>query len=325
MPIKKTVMENIKEISGMNMLVEINEDIAPMDWAKKNNQAVETFLSAEGALLIRGFKTVDENEFGDILKTLIGEELLDYTYRSTPRTELKNRIYTATEYHPSETIPQHNENAYANVWPMRIGFLCVTVAQKSGNTPISDSRLAYQMIPKEIRDEFERKKVMYVRNYSDIDLPWTEVFQTDSKQEVEQYCNNNNIDFEWTDSGLRTKQVNQATMAHPVTGDMLWFNQAHLFHVSSLNEEVKEGLIEILGEEHLPRNACYGDGSPIDIGVLDTIRKVYADTKITFQWQKNDLLLLDNMLFTHGREPFEGPRKILVGMGKATQAVEAVV
>lgn len=309
----------------MNMLLEINEDIAPLQWAENNREAVDDFISREGALLVRGFKQVNENEFGDILKILFGEDLLNYTYRSTPRTEMGNKIYTATEYHPSETIPQHNENAYANVWPLRIGFLCVTVAQKLGNTPISDSRLAYRMIPKEIRDEFERKKVMYVRNYSDIDLPWTEVFQTNDKKEVEHYCRQNNIDFEWTENGLRTKQVNQATMVHPVTGDMLWFNQAHLFHVSSLNEEVKEGLIEILGEENLPRNACFGDGSPIDAEVLNIIRKVFNDTKITFQWQKNDLLLLDNMLFTHGREPFEGSRKILVGMGKATQAVEALV
>jgi alpha-ketoglutarate-dependent taurine dioxygenase len=325
--LKNNTMElnNVKEISGIKMLLEMNEDISTVDWAKKNNQAVEAYLSKEGALLVRGLKVIHENEFGDVLKTLIGEELLDYTYRSTPRTELKNKIYTATEYHPSETIPQHNENAYANVWPMRIGFLCVTVAQKLGNTPISDSRLAYQKIPKEIRDEFESKKVMYVRNYSDIDLPWTEVFQTENKLEVEDYCKKNDMDFEWTGNGLKTKQVNQAVVVHPVTKDKLWFNQAHLFHVSSLSSEVQEGLIEILGEDNLPRNAYYGDGTPIDTEALELIRKVYSDTKITFQWQKNDLLLLDNMLFTHGREPFEGPRKILVGMGKAVQPAELVM
>lgn len=309
-------IKNVEEIAGLKILLQIDEDISPVDWAKNNKDFVESFLSTEGALLIRGFKNVDENEFGEILGNLFGEELLDYTYRSTPRTELKNKVYTATEYHPSETIPQHNENAYSNVWPMRIGFLCVTVAQKLGNTPISDSRLAYQKIPKEIRDEFEKKGIMYVRNYSDIDLPWTEVFQTDDKSEVENFCRKNNIDFEWTENGLRTKQTNQASISHPVTNDKLWFNQAHLFHVSSLEEEIQEGLIELLGEENLPRNAYYGDGTPIDLETLALIRNVYEDTKVTFQWEKNDLLILDNMLYTHGREPFEGPRKILVGMGR---------
>lgn len=157
---------------------------------------------------------------------------------------------------------------------------------------------------------------MYVRNYSNIDLPWEEVFQTHDKNEVEAYCKANNILAEWTPNGLRTKQINQATLVHPATNDKLWFNQAHLFHVSNLDSELREDLIAILGEDNLPRNTYFGDGSPIDPKVLDVIREVYDKTKISFDWQENDLLLLDNMLYTHGREPFEGKRKVLVGMAK---------
>lgn len=199
---------------------------------------------------------------------------------------------------------------------MRIGFLCLQPATKMGNTPLSDSRVAYQQIPAEIREEFERKGVMYVRNYSHIDLPWQEVFQTDDRLVVEDYCRKNNIDVEWTETGLRTRQVNIASITHPVTKEKLWFNQAHLFHVSSLGKEIQEDLISLLGEENLPRNAYFGDGSPIDVEALNVIRNVYERTKFSFQWEKNDLLLLDNMLFTHGREPYEGPRKIVVGMAK---------
>ncbi len=88
----------------------------------------------------------------------------------------------------------------------------------------------YREIPKEIREEFEHKKVMYVRIYPNIDLPWTELFQTEDKREVAGFCNKHNIEFEKTDDGLRTRQVNEATAIHPLTQDKLWFNQAHLFH-----------------------------------------------------------------------------------------------
>lgn len=310
-------VDSIQMLCGRKMLLQVeNNELALSDWVEENKEAVEDYVSSNGALLIRGLSISDE-EFGSVLTGLFGEELLSYTYRSTPRTELKKNIYTATEYHPSEVIPQHNENAYSNVWPMRIGFLSVTPAQKMGNTPLSDSRVAYQEIPAEIRDEFERKKIMYVRNYSNVDLPWTEVFQTDDKAAVEAYCRDNDISFEWTAGGLRTKQVGQASMAHPLTGEMLWFNQAHLFHVSSLEEELREGLVALLGEEHLPRNTYFGDGTAIDEAHLNIIRGVYERTKFSFQWQKNDLLLLDNMLYTHGREPYEGPRKTLVGMARS--------
>jgi alpha-ketoglutarate-dependent taurine dioxygenase len=312
----KLNLESIQLIAGKKMLFEFQNSNDVLNWAKNNKDDIENFLSRSGALLIRGLNINSTDEFGEILKILFGEELADYTYRSTPRKELKNRVYTATEYHASEIIPQHNENAYSNSWPMRIGFFCEIPADKMGNTPISDSRLAFEKIPKEIREEFEQKKIMYVRNYSDIDLPWQEVFQTNSKGEVESFCKENGLSFEWTTGGLRTKQINQATIVHPITNEKLWFNQAHLFHISSLDDEVQQGLLELLGEDYLPRNAFFGDGSPIDSSLLNEIRSVYEETKFSFQWKKNDILLLDNMLFTHGREPYEGNRKVLVGMAK---------
>jgi hypothetical protein len=316
---KKNIMnsDSMGLISNRKMLLEIeNAEIGTFEWLKQNREDIEYFISTSGALLIRGLRIADGKEFGEYLELLFGESLANYTYRSTPRTELYNNVYTATEYHASEVIPQHNENAYSNSWPMRIGFLCMTPATKMGNTPISDSRLAFQQIPSEIREEFERKKIMYVRNYSEIDLPWEEVFQTNEKDEVEIFCKENNLSFEWTANGLRTKQINQATIVHPTTLERLWFNQAHLFHSSSLELELRESLIELVGEEFLPRNTYFGDGTPIDEESLSIIRDVYEKTKFTFDWKKGDLLLLDNMLFTHGREPYEGPRQILVGMAR---------
>jgi len=95
---------------------------------------------------------------------------------------------------------------------------------------------------------------------------------------------------------------------------MLWFNQAHLFHISSLEASARESLLSIFKEHELPSNAYYGDGSRIETSVLDEIRGVYNETAITFQWQQGDILMLDNFLASHGREPFVGPRKIVVAM-----------
>ena len=311
-------LNELKEIGTQKMQLDLKGDINTLQWLSENKDAIDEFLGTKGALLIRGLDIADDAEFGEALNVLFGEELTEYTYRSTPRSKVnESNVYSATEYHASEVILQHNENAYAHVWPLRIGFTCLIPAEKMGNTPISDSRLAYKMIPKEIREEFEAKKVMYIRNYSSIDLPWQEVFQTTDKREVEQFCDDNGLLYEWQPDGLRTKQVNQATAKHPITNDKVWFNQAHLFHPSSLNPEVREALEEVLGKENLPRNACFGDGTPFDEGHLAIIKDVFEKTKFSFQWKKGDLLLLDNMLFTHGREPYEGKRKVLVGMAKA--------
>jgi alpha-ketoglutarate-dependent taurine dioxygenase len=293
------------DVRGMNAVA----------WAEAHQEEIRSLLAAEGAVLIRGLKVLGSTQFGKIISTLFGAELLEYIYRSTPRTELRGHVYTATEYPAAQTIPQHNENAYSRSWPLRLGFMCLLPSETGGETPIGDSRLVYNMLPQSVREKFEEKGVKYVRNYSTLDLPWSVVFQTEDKSDVEAYCEANELTYEWLeDEALRTSQVNPATAIHPDTGEKVWFNQAHLFHVSSLGPEIARTLLDSLGEENVPRNSYYGDGSPIEPEVLDLIRSSYEQTKVKFLWQKNDLLLLDNMLFTHGREPYTGPRQVLVGM-----------
>jgi alpha-ketoglutarate-dependent taurine dioxygenase len=308
---------HLADIAGHNILWTVESMIRPLDWAAEHQARVEAILYDRGALLIRGLRFHSTRQFGQFLETLFTQGLAEYSYRSTPRTKLGGNVYTATEYHPSETIPQHNESSYANTWAMRIGFFCMTppAAGAGGATPLADSRRVLAALPAELVEKFESKKLQYVRNYGSIDLPWSEVFQTDDKQQVETFCTQNGIAYEWTkDDGLRTRQITPATAVHPVTGERVWFNQAHLFHVSGLAGEVARDMLSLYREEELPRNVYFGDGSPIDVDDLDQIRAAYDALKFHFDWQKDDILLLDNMLYTHGRQPFAGERKILVGM-----------
>ena len=99
-----------------------------------------------------------------------------------------------------------------------------------------------------------------------------------------------------------------------MSGESVWFNQAHLFHISSLDEKTRLSLIKELGEENIPRNASYGNGDPFEIEVLEHIREAYYKEKIKFKWHKGDILILDNILMAHGRETYKGERKIAVAM-----------
>src|SRR5258708_36103906 len=162
----------IKTIADVPFLLEVQDSGANASaWAERYSDDVQTFLAERGALLIRGLRVHGSEQFGKILSTLFGSELLEYTYRSTTRAALRGNVYTATEYPASQVIPQHNENSYARTWPNRIGFLCLVPPQSEGETPIGSSRKIYESLPSAIREKFETKGVMYVRNYSTIDLP----------------------------------------------------------------------------------------------------------------------------------------------------------
>jgi len=286
-------------------------------WAAANREQLETQLLQHGAILFRKFNVSAVSQFQQFARA-ISPDLLDYNERAAPRTEVSQNIYTSTEYPANQHIPLHHEMSYSHNWPTKIWFYCDQPAQQGGETPIANDRKVFNMIDPEIKEGFIRKKIQYVRNYGEgVDLPWQEVFQTTERSVVEGYCRKAGMEFEWKDGDrLRTRQVRPATVVHPKTGDTIWFNHAHMFHTSNLEPHVRDSLLAEFQEDELPRNAFYGDGSPIESSVLEEIREVYRQSSVVFPWQKGDILMLDNFLASHGRRPFVGPRRVLVGMAE---------
>ncbi|MDT3777025.1 TauD/TfdA family dioxygenase [Nitrospira sp. MA-1] len=282
----------------------------------------DEFLSIHGGVLFRGLPVESPSDFESFVKVFT-QSMIAYEFGSTPRSQVHHQVYTSTEYPSDQHIPLHNEQAYTTEWPMKIWFYCGQPSEEGGYTPIADSREVLTRIPSHIRKRFIRKGVMYVRNYGNgLDVPWQKVFNTEDRAIVEQFCRKNGILFEWKPDGeLRTRQIAQAVAVHPVTQEEVWFNQAHLFHVSNLEPDVREALLCAVSEDELPRHVYYGDGTSIETDVLNEIRDVYRCLAVQFSWQKGDVLMLDNMLAAHGRTPYKGNRQILVAMAEPSGAL----
>jgi cytochrome P450/alpha-ketoglutarate-dependent taurine dioxygenase len=292
------------------------DELDPFSWLESNNQSIEKILSRYGGIVFRDFGINGIRDFNKVALILLSS-LQDYVNRSTPRTKLGGKIYTATEYSHERHIQLHNENSYSDVYPSKILFYSAIVATHGGETIVADSRRVYNSIDQSIRKKFEKKGVLYVRNYTPgVDLSWQEVFQTENKSEVDAFCQQHRIETEWHAgiTELTTRQKCQAVLQHKTTGELVWFNQAHLFHVSALEKSEQNWLIGELGLENVPRNSFYGDGEAIEPEVLSHIREMYDRETVTFQWHRGDLMLLDNVLFAHGRNPFSGTRKVAVAM-----------
>ncbi|MFJ1792182.1 TauD/TfdA family dioxygenase [Kitasatospora griseola] len=284
-------------------------------WLGRHHGLADDLAHRAGAVLFRGFAVTGPDAFRTVMDAL-SKDVLEYGERSSPRTEVSEGIYTSTEYPADQEILLHNEQSYTDNWPMRIVFCCKRPARSGGRTPLADSRRVLSALRPETVAAFEQRGVQYVRNYlPGISLSWQEAFQTDDPDQVASYCAAEGISVEWAEDGhLRTRQVRPAIHRHPVTGDRTWFNHAVFFHVTSLPEEVSQGLREALPEEDLPYNTYYGDGGVIEDEVLAELRAAYAAETTGFDWQRGDVLLVENMITAHAREPFEGPRRILAAM-----------
>jgi alpha-ketoglutarate-dependent taurine dioxygenase len=291
------------------------ENLNPVTWAKTNLQLIEQQLLEYGAILFRNFQVERIAQFRDLAQVVSGE-LIRYNERAAPRIQVDDLIYTSTEYPPDQYIPLHHEMAYSHNWPQKIFLFCVEPAHQRGRTPIADGRRFIQMIDPAIKKRFIEKKILYIRNYGEgVDMPWQDAFQTGDRGAVEQYCSKARMEVEWRDGDrLRTRAIRHVIVTHPKTGETIWFNHAHLFHLSNLEPQVRDALLSEFKEDELPRNVFYGDGSSIETSILDEIRELYNQIAVTFSWQKGDVLMLDNFLTSHGREPYQGPRKILVAL-----------
>ncbi|MGY3621910.1 amino acid adenylation domain-containing protein [Bradyrhizobium sp. USDA 10063] len=285
------------------------------DWVGTRRDEVEHHLRQCGGVLFRGFQVEGIGDFQRFARA-IASELIQYGERSSPRTELAEGIYTSTDHPSDQPILLHNEQSYTLNWPMRIMFFCEQPALKNGRTPLADSRRVLARLSPATVEKFEHLGVLYTRNYlPGISLPWTEVFQTTDRGAVEAYCRAASLDFEWLDGErLRTRQIRHAVRVHPVTDERTWFNHALFFHVTGLPDEISRSLRAAVADEDLPYNTYYGDGSPIEDAVLRELREAYDAETTSFEWRQGDVLLLDNMLVAHGREPFEGSRKVRTAM-----------
>lgn len=294
------------------------EGVNLLEWSKANHDFIQSQLLKHGAILFRSFGVSSIEAFQAFAEATSSGGLLDYTFRSTPRRKVSGGIYTSTEYPQDQSIPMHNEMSYTRSWPMKIWFYCVKASPQGGATPIAHSAKVFQRVNPEIREKFLRHGVMYVRNYREgLDLSYQEVFGTSNRAEIERFCQEADIECEFDARGrLQTRQKCQAIAVHPRTGETVWFNQAHLFHISSLDPAYSASLLATYGQDGLPRNSYYGDGATIAESELNEIREAFRREAVSFPWAEGDVLMLDNMLVAHGREPFSGPRKIVVAMAE---------
>lgn len=282
-------------------------------WLKRGKAGLEQQLAQHGAVLYRGFDLIDAQQLGDLVREICDREFVG-TEESSPRSQIVGNVYTSTNYRSDQEIFPHNENSYKKTFPTKLFFYCAQPSKVGGETPIVDCRAVLRRLDPAVRQKFAEKNWMYVRNFGNgIGIPWEDAFNTSDRAVVEQYCRDEDIQFEWigTDS-LRTRQVREPVLRHPLTGELSWFNHITFFNIATLEARIRESLLSICEIEDLPHNTYYGDGTPIEDAVIKHLQQAYVAETVVWKWQKGDLIIVDNLLTSHARKTYEGERRIML-------------
>ena len=311
---KTSAIEVITPSKNMPYTIKGNQNMDIFSFGIKNKAWINSLLLEHGAILLRGFQIDGAKGFSKLFETITASEAIEYKNRTSPRDKVYDNVYTSTSHPKDQVIHMHTENSYSKVYNRIISFYCLIPPDEDGQTPIADERKITSILDPKFVEKFRNKGIKYVRNsMPGIELDWKTIFQTDDKEQANEMLRLSNYDYEWvTKDHLRLKWVLPAFQKHPVTGEEMWFNHMYFGHKSLYHP----GVLEYFKEENLPFSTYYGDGSDIEEEVIAQMKTYYENHSIVFHWQKNDFLLLDNMMFSHGRKSFKGKRKILTVMGQ---------
>ena len=287
-------------------------------WAAEHRDGLRALVAEYGSILVRGLGLRDAGQIAEVFRNL-ANGLMAEREAFAPREVYADGVYSSATWPANQPMCMHHELSYALEVPSLMQFACVTPPSQGGATGVADSPNVLRALPADLTERLETEGWLLIRNYNeDIGASIAEAFGTDDPDAVAAYCCANAIDFEWQpDGGLRTQQHRAAVVRHPITGERCWFNQIAFLNEWTIAPEIREYLVDMYGEDGLPFNTRYGNGEPITEDTVLLLNEVYEANTAREPWQAGDLMLVDNIRTAHSREPYEGPREVLVGMADA--------
>lgn len=307
-------------------------------WMASHHRELDQLLLVHGAVLFRGFP-INVTTFARI--TRVHSEPASYQLGTAPRGKVAEDVFESTRFDPRLKLPLHNEQSYLRTWPRTIWFFSEVVAPVGGATPLAWTRRITRRIPPGVKDMFRKRQICYHRVYEHgliddavvqpispegrLPVAWQTAFGTTDPRVVEHTCDALGVAYRWQPSGrLQTSNVVHAFARHPDTREEFWFNQVHnlsfhgwgvdVFGADAAREPVSDAALA-----RLPRHVTFGDGSPIGPELVAELNEIYRLEETTFAWQPGDLLVLDNVLVAHGRQPYAGPRRVLAALTGAAR------
>ncbi|MCI5046323.1 MAG: TauD/TfdA family dioxygenase [Aquisalinus sp.] len=277
--------------------------------------AVTEQVEQVGAVLFRGY---DVQSVEDFDKAVMAFDAPNFPYKESlsnaVRVNLTERVFTANEAPPHISIFLHHEMAQTPIYPSKLFFYCDIAAEEGGATPLCRSDILLEQLAEKapafvqaLEARGVRYKTVMPPNddaQSGLGRSWRSTLTADTTEQAEARLRQLDYSWEWQ------------------AGEVLVVTTPRLDAVKTLADGRKVFFNQLIAafrgwkdERNDPsKSITFGDGSRIDPDDMAIAIQLSDDLSFDMNWQKGDVVLVDNFIVMHGRRPFEGKRRVLASL-----------
>lgn len=300
-------------------------------WVSKEQDRLKKECEDHGACLFRGFPLKCDKDFDAFVSAFKGwkdlpyDESLSFAVRQC-RTA---RVCTTNEGKSGGLI-FHHEQAQAPLFPSKVFFFCEKPAASGdgGQTGLSPSWMLLRGL-KEKYPDFVKKCAEHGVKYSftlsgkqdtskGSGRSWRSYFSVQTEEQLEKRLKELGYTWEWQGKeGSEDRLLNATTpvlsAVRTEAGREVFFNQmmATIANCVEFAAAGTDGGGYITGsgatQDALDKCLRFGDGSSVDLAVLQDAIKICESYAVDVEWEQGDVALIDNMTTMHARRTWSGP------------------
>ncbi|MBW4572072.1 MAG: TauD/TfdA family dioxygenase [Tolypothrix carrinoi HA7290-LM1] len=226
-------------------------------------------------------------------------------------------LLTTSGHSQGFPIELHGEMYYLKNHPTILWFYCENPPIQGGQTTVSDGREIFKNLSDETKKLFQSQKIKYVRQQASGE--WQTTFQTDDLNIVQKFCDENETKLSInSETGAITTEYVCSAIVKSRDGEDVFINNLLLIYIAEwafqsgwFAENLK------MTNSSPPLVVRMEDGSCIPEHIIEELQQICDNLTIDIQWEKGDVLMIDNTKILHGRrEATASNRKIFVRMGE---------
>ena len=313
----------LRAVSQGSTEVDLNAGIEIIKSLQRQNILTKK-LSEHGVLLLRGLPIHDAQDFSKVAHAF-GYKPHELLGGIAHRPLLAPNVVPANELAKEEQIYSHSESTITPHSPSYVFFYAHRAPEKGGEGSVASCLELFQRAQQEMPEfmsELAERGMLYTVTYQ-LGKPATgysaleeafgridegldaKTMRAQVEAQIARYGRGKNTTWQWTDTSLILKHRLPALRTHPDTKFPAFFTGIAAYY--------KIVMANRASGKAFPRQQ-FGDGTPIPEKYLERLVEITEDIRVLHKWQQGDLLVYDNLLTQHGREPWEGKQEDRVVM-----------